>query len=329
MTSPEALRAPVPRVFIGSSTEGLPLAETLQGLLQHDADVRLWTDNVFKLSRAFMEDLEAELDEADFAIMAFTADDVATSRDQSHAIPRDNVLFELGLFMGRLGRERCYFVHDKAHNLKLPSDLLGINPATFRLADDGDLAASLKDVVSHIRERLTTLGGRPKLDDQVLDVFHQKQAFGAAIEGQWWQRMLPDTESALGYVTLKVEPATGNVRMTARAFALDHRPIAQWESKGTALNVSARTVFYYWTGWHPRTPNESFEGFGEMRFRQHGATIDQGNGLYFDTNLSRVDDTERKSFQMRRVSAAEKAIMESGEADPIRALIAQTLGSFL
>ncbi|MEO0424819.1 MAG: nucleotide-binding protein [Pseudomonadota bacterium] len=329
MTATETLRTPLPRIFIGSSTEGLPLAKTLQRLLRDDADVSLWSDNVFKLSRAFMESLESALDHADFAIMAFTADDVATSRDQAHAIPRDNVLFELGLFMGRLGRERCYFVHDKADNLKLPSDLLGINPANFSLADDGDLAASLEDVVTHIRERLATLGCRPKLDDQVLDVFHQKQAFGAAIEGQWWQRMLPDTQSALGYVTLKVEPATGNVRMTGRAFALDHRPMAQWESKGTALNVSARTVFYYWTGWHPRSPNESFEGFGEMRFRQAGNTINQGNGLYFDTNLSRVDDTERKSFQMRRVTAQEKAVMEAGEADPIRALVAQTLGSFL
>ena len=43
------------------------------------------------------------LDRFDFAILVLTADDLVASRDVLSTAPRDNVLFELGLFMGGLG----------------------------------------------------------------------------------------------------------------------------------------------------------------------------------------------------------------------------------
>ena len=55
-----------------------------------------------------MESLERELDQSDFAIAIAQPDDLTESRGEAKPTPRDNVIFELGFFMGRLdGTVRC------------------------------------------------------------------------------------------------------------------------------------------------------------------------------------------------------------------------------
>jgi predicted nucleotide-binding protein len=61
-------------------------------------------------------------------------DDTRTKRHQLGAIPRVNVVFELGLFMGALGRERVFMVVQAGTDL--PTDLAGIAPAQFNTDDD-------------------------------------------------------------------------------------------------------------------------------------------------------------------------------------------------
>jgi len=68
---------------------------------------------------ATIEILERELDESDFAVVTLTPDDRISSRGKSTKAPRDNVLFELGLLMGSLGRERTYFVCENKHDPKI------------------------------------------------------------------------------------------------------------------------------------------------------------------------------------------------------------------
>lgn len=103
---------PLPRLFIGSSTEGRTIATALRSNLEGDAEVAVWNENVFQLGFGTLETLVGELDRHDFALLVLTPDDVLTTRGERHPSPRDNVLFELGLFMGRLGRERAFAVHD-------------------------------------------------------------------------------------------------------------------------------------------------------------------------------------------------------------------------
>lgn len=148
---------PTPIMFIGSSVEGLPLAEEIAAAFKHvDVIARPWTTRgVFGPSGSPLNDLMAQVHEADFAIFVFGPDDKVRSRKEEHDAPRDNVVFEMGLFLGHLGRERVFMVHEAGADLKIPSDLTGVNPITYKckpgckLADViGPVCADLKSAIS-------------------------------------------------------------------------------------------------------------------------------------------------------------------------------------
>ena len=102
-----------PSVFVGSSTEGLNIAKAVQVLLDLSCEVTIWSQGVFGLSHGTLESLVNSVDDFDFAIIVLTPDDLIISRDAIQPTGRDNVLFELGLFMGALGRERTFIIYDR------------------------------------------------------------------------------------------------------------------------------------------------------------------------------------------------------------------------
>jgi predicted nucleotide-binding protein len=120
-----------PRVFIGSSSEGLDFAESLNIRLARDCETVVWSSGAFGVSETYLESLEKALVGVEFAVLIVTADDTRDKRGVGGKIPRDNVVFELGLFMGRLGRQRTFIVCDPKTNVELPSDLEGVNLASF------------------------------------------------------------------------------------------------------------------------------------------------------------------------------------------------------
>lgn len=63
--------------------------------------------------------------------MIATKDDFTASRDDIFETVRDNVVFRLGLFLGRLGTNRAFVLQERI--LKLPSDLLGITIPRFEI----------------------------------------------------------------------------------------------------------------------------------------------------------------------------------------------------
>src|SRR5690349_11927339 len=95
-------RRPRPSVFIGSSSEGLKIARAVQANLDDAAETTLWSQGVFGLSEGTLESLVDRSQDFDFAILVLTPDDLIESRTRRAAAPRDNVLFELGLFTGCL-----------------------------------------------------------------------------------------------------------------------------------------------------------------------------------------------------------------------------------
>ena len=147
-----------PSVFVGSSAEGLKIAKALQVLLDHACEVAIWSQGVFGLSQGTLESLVRAFDQFDFAVLVLTADDLITSRDVSGTAPRDNVLFELGLFMGGLGRDRTFIVYDRTGNLKLPSDLAGVTAATYEHHSSGNLQSALGAAATRIEDKIERLG---------------------------------------------------------------------------------------------------------------------------------------------------------------------------
>lgn len=130
------IRAPNirPRVFFISSKESLPVAKAIRyGLSYTDADSLLWSDDdIFPPGLYPLEVLEQEVDLADFGVAIAHPDDIVRSRRSQSAAPRDNVIFELGFFMSRLGRTRTFLlVPQMDADLKLPSDFKGMIPITY------------------------------------------------------------------------------------------------------------------------------------------------------------------------------------------------------
>lgn len=123
-----------PRVFFISSKESLAVAKAIQhGLKYTDADSLIWSDeDMFPAGSYPLEVLESEVDQADFGVAIAHPDDIVRSRRNESAAPRDNVIFELGFFMSRLGRKRTFLlVPQMEADLKLPSDFKGLIPIMY------------------------------------------------------------------------------------------------------------------------------------------------------------------------------------------------------
>ena len=139
-----------PILFIGSSSEQLPIARALkEGIPGIVAQTVLWSKDVFAPSHFTMDDLDAQLRPADFAVLVLGADDRVLSRGVESDAPRDNVVFELGLFMGALSRFRTFLLVPRGTTVKIPTDLLGIT-CVFYDGAATDPAAAIKSSADQI-----------------------------------------------------------------------------------------------------------------------------------------------------------------------------------
>ena len=135
------------RIFIGSSSEELETAKIVQKLLENDFDVVIWNENlwdksVFKLNSNFLHDLLKAPLKFDFGILIGSPDDKVEVRGKEYLQARYTILFELGLFIGRLGIQRCSFlVHEDVKEL---SDLSGIFISKFNYKNLNDKVDEIK-----------------------------------------------------------------------------------------------------------------------------------------------------------------------------------------
>ncbi|MDE0484857.1 MAG: nucleotide-binding protein [Candidatus Poribacteria bacterium] len=154
-----AAKNPRPVMFIGSSKESLPIAEAIKSNLEDkDLIVQLWTDGVFSASQFILSELERQVNESDFAVLVLGADDVVESRDEISDAPRDNVIFELGLFMGALSHERTFMVIPRDYDIKIPTDLLGLIPLKYESNDSNNLATLLIPICDQLQHTINKAG---------------------------------------------------------------------------------------------------------------------------------------------------------------------------
>lgn len=159
-----------PKGIIFSTTEALQTAKTIRGLLCDDFYLNsldmtcdLWRERFMGENWvSALELLEKMTEEYNFAIVLFTQDDLTESRGEGKPSPRDNLVFELGLFLGALGRERTILLIESG-NIKIPSDLHGVMPEKFELPprnpatqqrDSRQLRSKIAPVCDKIIEKL-------------------------------------------------------------------------------------------------------------------------------------------------------------------------------
>jgi len=147
------------RVFIISSVEALPIGRAIEDAFEHDNfNVVLWPNDVFRVANYPIEDLERELEAADFAVAIAQPDDLIKVRRQKRSAPRDNVIFELGFFMGRLGRARAVLMEPRGEDVKLPSDLKGITTISYKYAEGDALPVAMSPACNRLRNHINRLG---------------------------------------------------------------------------------------------------------------------------------------------------------------------------
>jgi hypothetical protein len=129
--------------------------------LETEAEITVWDEGGFLLGQTSVESLSLALSRFDFAVLVLTPDDAVQSRSVGFLGPRDNVIFELGLFMGRLGRDRTFILHQAGGGLKIPSDLAGVTTAKYHWPrSDNNARAAVATACDMVRERIRTLRGR-------------------------------------------------------------------------------------------------------------------------------------------------------------------------
>ena len=183
------------KVFIGSSSEGLPVARNLQAELEAagKCEVTRWDVNVFEPSGYTLDSLTRTASSMDFAVLIASADDITTSRGVESESVRDNVILEFGLFVGALGRQRTYLLATGGRDVKLPTDVLGLTRLPYTHRSDGDLRASVNSAVLQIERQMSELGPRVKIgtvsrdDSRDRGLLHEElQLLAANATSQGW-----------------------------------------------------------------------------------------------------------------------------------------------
>ena len=230
-----------PKLFIGSSAEALDYVQAVHELLSRHAEVTPWSAGSFLAMDYPMESLEQQLDHSDFAVFIFSPDDLVQIRGKQYFAARDNIIFEMGLFWGKLGRERVFCILPEkvlaesdgkpVVGYRIPTDLQGLTVLKYEQRTDGNFQAAVHVACSHIikaiKERKHFLDPAKELEkisaqldeDYALIRFLRKLARGLLkdsskkfeylSEGLWNAFSPPDSFSVEGIGIYKAEGSDG------------------------------------------------------------------------------------------------------------------------
>ncbi len=300
-----------PRIFLGSSGKQAKLLQSLTRGLEEVAQVEPWT-TVFNPGTSTLDRLVELTGEVDFAAFVFAQDDwtsnsvpEADPAEAGQASPRDNVVFEAGLFGGVLGMRRTFILH--ANGSKLPSDLLGLTCVRY---DVPTTPAEMKAINQKLRKAIEDEGRL------------------SAIEGLWWQFSLTErTEGEPSAISLLrvSRDRNGSLEVNGRSWQEDGTLSARYWSEASKEQTGPAGVFYYWNGERPRHPNApQLEGTGEIVLE----SVDRASGYWTTRSQTDPNVNARTSGIFVRADPADMATLDGSDAAQRANLIAEKLNDW-
>jgi len=300
-----------PRIFLGSSGQQTKLLQALTRGLSEVAQVEPWTTS-FSPGTSTLERLLELTTEVDFAAFVFAQDDwtsrappASGATESAQASPRDNVVFEAGLFGGVLGMRRTFILH--ANGAKLPSDLLGL---------------------TCVRYAVPTSPAETKAINQKLRGAIEKEGRLASIEGLWWQYSLTERSTLEPSAVSLLRIARDRDRalsVSGRAWQPDGTLSARYWSEAVKERREPSGVFYYWNGERPRHPNApQLNGTGEIKLE----STDRAAGYWTTRSDAAPELNVRTSGIFIRADAADLAILDGNDAKQRAALIVERLADW-
>jgi hypothetical protein len=294
-----------PRIFLGSSGKQAKLVQALTRGLAEAAEVEPWT-TVFNPGVSTLDRLVELTREVDFAAFVFAHDDWTSSpadaATSGQASPRDNVVFEAGLFGGALGMRRTFILHAKG--AKLPTDLLGMTAVRY---PETLTPAEMREVNQKLRKAIEEEGRLTRL------------------EGDWWQHSLTlRTErepSAISLLRISRD-RDGDLEVAGRAWGEDGTLTSRYWSLATKERRDPPSVFYCFDAERPRHPNAPrFEGTGEIRLED----ADRASGYWITRSDADPGLHERTSGIYLRADPADMRTLDGGDARSRAELLAVRL----
>jgi hypothetical protein len=297
-----------PRIFLGSSAQQEKLLQALTRGLEGVAHVEPWTTS-FNPGTTALERLVELSRQVDFAAFVFARDDWTTHSPPAsdaaapgQASPRDNVVFEAGLFGGTLGMRRTFILH--ASGSKLPTDLLGLTTVRY---GEATTAADVKAVTQRLRQAIESEGRL------------------ARIEGCWWQFSLTERTSqepsAVSLLRISRDRG-GALDVGGRAWQEDGILSNRYWSEATKEKRDPSGVFYYWNGERPRHPNApQLHGTGEIRLE----SADRAAGYWITRSDTDPNLNARTSGTYLRADPGDLSILDGPDDRQRAELIADRL----
>jgi hypothetical protein len=297
-----------PRIFLGSSAKQEKLLQALTRGLSDITRVEPWMTS-FSPGTSTLERLLELAREVDFAAFVFAQDDWTTVSPPAssepgpgQASPRDNVVFEAGLFGGVLGMRRTFILH--ASGAKLPTDLLGLTCVRYA----GAMTPS-----------------ETKAINQKLRTAIENEGRVTRMEGSWWHFALTErTADAVSLIKISRD-RNGTLELTGRAWREDGRLSARYWSEAVKEREGSSGVFFYWKGERPFDPNApQLEGVGEIRLE----SPDRASG-YFTTRADTDPSVNTRTAGVWwRADPDDRGILDGRDDRKRAALIAERLAQW-
>lgn len=204
-----------PKIFIGSTKEALDIAEAIQFNLRTVAECTVWNQGIFTLAENALDSLIDSLDRFDFAILVLTGEDFLESRGAKYQAPRDNIVFELGLFTGRIGIARTFVVYDKSVMPKIPTDFHGITFADFEIHSDNDYTASLGPACYLIKNKIAKHGKKRNVVEGLRQEVNKLQKELSEVREEIPGKRLYQHR---GYYPIEIEPVTNIPKLNRQIY---------------------------------------------------------------------------------------------------------------